>query len=405
MTAPRFTLLFVHQSADLYGSDITLLQLVSGLDREKYRAIVVVAYSGPLVPRLRRAGAEVVVCTDLPVIRRQNMNVKGVFRLALSLRSVWWLVALIRRRRVALVHGNTLSVLPAALAAWLTNCPQVWHVHEILVRPRTVASMLATLSSAASTVVVANSRATADHYCRTRIATSTPVRVIPNGVDESRLRSSTGRALRSVIGAGPQDTVFTLIGRINRLKGHWVFLNAAERLVIESPNVRFLVIGDSFAGQEQLTEAVDHLIESSDALRGRAVRLPHVAEVGSVYEASDVVVVPSIEPESFGLVAAEAMAAGLPVIASRIGALPEVVDDHRTGLLFDPGDVGSLLAAMKELSASQSRRAEMGRRGRKRFEHHFRVDRYVKEITGVYDELLSAHAVQESNHGNARVSP
>jgi glycosyltransferase involved in cell wall biosynthesis len=101
-----------------------------------------------------------------------------------------------------------------------------------------------------------------------------------------------------------------------------------------------------------------------------------------------VVVVPSIEPEPFGLVAAEAMAAGVPVIASRIGALPEIVDDDRTGLLVDPGDAGSLLAAMRGLNASPFRREEMGQRARKRFERRFRVDRYIDEFTRVYDGLL-----------------
>lgn len=404
MTAPRFTLLFVHASADLYGSDIALLQLVSGLDRKRFDAIVVLPYDGPLVSRLQHAGAGVMVCHGLPIIRRQYMNIRGVFRLVLSLRSVWRLVALIRRRKVALVHSNTLAVLPAGLAAWFTGRPQVWHVHEIIVQPRIIAALLATLSSAVCTLVVANSRATADHYRRTRFAASTPVKVIPNGVDESRLRGRTGDSLRSLTGAGPGDTVFTLVGRINRWKGHWVFVDAAERLANESESVRFLIVGDSFAGQELLTEAVDRRIGSSDVLRGRAVRLPHVAEVGSVYEASDVVVVPSIEPEPFGLVAAEAMAAGLPVIASRIGALPEIVDDHRTGLLVDPGDAGSLLEAMRKLSASPSQRAEMGRQGRKRFERRFRVDRYVEEFTRVYDELLSGDPAKESDHGNTRIS-
>jgi glycosyltransferase involved in cell wall biosynthesis len=317
------------------------------------------------------------------------MSLGGVFHLALSLRSIWWLVNLIRERRVALVHSNTLSVLPAGLAARLVECTRVWHVHEIIIQPRIVASLLATLSSAASNVVIANSRATADHYRRTRLATSTPIEVILNGVDESRLCGRVEDPLGSLIEAGPGDTVFTLVGRINRWKGHSVFLDAAERFAVESESVRFLIVGDSFAGQEALTEAVDRRIESSDTLRGRAVRLSHVAEVGSVYEASDVVVVPSIEPEPFGLVAAEAMAAGLPVIASRIGALPEIVDDDRTGLLVDPGDATSLVAAMRELEASPFRREEMGRKARKRFERCFRVDRYIEEFTQVYDDLLS----------------
>ena len=389
MRRPRSTLLFVHASADLYGSDITLLQLVSGLDRERFEVLVVVPYGGPLVSRLRQAGAEVLVRSDLPVIRRQYMSAGGILHLALSVRSLWWLVNLIRERKVALVHNNTLGVLPAGLAARLVGCTRVWHVHEIITRPRIVASLLATLSSVASDVVIANSQATADHYRRTRLAASTPIEVILNGVDESRLNGPAQKPLRYVIGAGPNDTVFTLVGRINRWKGHSVFLDAAERMAAESEGVRFLIVGDSFAGQEALTEAVERRIESSRALRGRTVRLSHVAEVGPVYEASDVVVVPSIEPEPFGLVAAEAMAAGLPVIASRIGALPEVVDDDRSGLLVDPGDATSLVAAMRELHASPLRRAKMGRKARERFERRFRVDRYIDDFTRIYEDLLS----------------
>lgn len=389
INAPPFEVLFVHASADLYGSDITLLQLVSGLERNEFRATVVVPYDGPLVARLRDAGAEVLVCPGLPVIRRQNMNPGGLLRLVISLRSVWWLAGLIRRRNVALVHGNTLAVSPVGFAAWLARRPLVWHVHEIVVGPRSIAAFLATLSSLLSTVVVANSKATADHYRRTRLATSTPIRVVLNGVEESRVSARAEMPLRPVVGAGPGDVVFTLIGRINRWKGHSVFLSAAELLAAQFENVRFLIVGDSFAGQEQLSEAVDRRIEASDVLRGRAIRLPHTAEVGGVYEASDVIVVPSTEPEPFGLVAAEAMAAGLPVIASRIGALPEIVDDHRSGLVVEAGDAAALATAMRALSTSPSRRAEMGRLGRERYEICFRVDRYVGQFAELYQALLN----------------
>ena len=383
-------LLFVHASADLYGADIALLQLISGLDRNRFRATVIVPYSGPLVGRLRSIGAEVIVYKNLPVLRRQYMNLRGLLRLSVSsARSARWLMGFIRRRDISVIQSNTLAVLiSGGLAARLARRPHVWHVHEILTHPRIVALALATLSSALSTLVVANSQATAAHYRRTRIAGSTPVKTVPNGVDESRIGCGSGAALRRAVGAGPDDVVFTLIGRINRLKGHSIFLDAAESFVTQcTDNARFLIVGDSFAGQERLSEAVDGRIEASNKLRGRAIRLPHVADVADVYAASDAIVVPSVEPESFGLVAVEGMAAGLPVIASRIGALPEVVEDQRTGILIDPGRAPSLLAAMKVLSRSPTRRAAMGRAGRERYEKRFRVERYVKEFSGVYREI------------------
>jgi len=209
-----------------------------------------------------------------------------------------------------------------------------------------------------------------------------------NGTGESRLHKRSKSSLRLHVGAGPRHTIFTLIGRINRWKGHFVFIEAAEFLATEFEHVRFLVVGDSFSGQERLSEAVDRRIQSSDVLKGRMARLPHIAEVGSVYAASDIIVVPSTEPEPFGLVAVEAMAAGLPVIASRVGALPEIIDDNRTGFLVEPNNSAALLAAMKELIVSPHQQATMGREGRKRFESCFRVERYVDEFAGLYKEIL-----------------
>ena len=396
--APRSCseVLFVHASADLYGADIALLQLISNLDRNRFRATVIVPYDGPLVARLRSIGTEVIVYTDLPVLRRRYMNPRGLLRLSISsVRSAQWLLGFIRRRNIALVQSNTLAVLiSGGIAARLARRPHIWHVHEILTHPRIVAIVLATLSSALSTLVVANSRATANHYRRTRIAGSTPIRVVPNGVDENRVRRDPeardpGAALRGRVGSGSRDVVFTLIGRVNRLKGHSVFLDAAERLIAGGiDNAFFLMVGDSFVGLKHLSDAVDTRIQASDKLRGRVIRLPHVADVAQVYAASDAVVVPSTEPESFGLVAAEAMAAGLPVIASRIGALPEVVEDQSTGILVDPGRAASLSAAMEDLGSSPARRAAMGRAGRDRFEKSFRVERYVKEFSKAYDEII-----------------
>lgn len=389
MPEPRSTLLFVHASADLYGSDITLLQLVRRLDPRRFRCVVLVPYDGPLVGRLRAAGAETIVYPNLPVVRRKFMNPKGVLLLAaLSLRAARRIAAIVRDRDVALVHSNTLAVVLAGPAVWLTRRPHVCHVHEIPTRPRPLAAFLAMLSSATSTLVVANSRTTAEHYRQIRHLFKTPVEVVMNGVDETRLRDHTVQDPRSLAGAGPGDVVFTLVGRVNSWKGHWVFLDAAERLAAEQEGVRFLMAGDSFAGQEHLSKAVDRRIESSSVLRGRATRVPHVAEVGGVYAASDVVVVPSTEPEPFGLVAAEAMAMGLPVVASRIGALPEVVEHGRTGLLVEPGDAISLARAMGELGRSPARRAEMGEAGRERFGRCFRVERYVDEFGRLYERLL-----------------
>ena len=141
----RLTMLFVHASADLYGSDIALLQLVSGLDEDRFHSVVVLPYDGPLVPRLREAGAEVVIFPDLPVLRRQHINMKDMLSLAAaSCRSIVWLMDFIRQREVGLIHSNTLALTLTGLAAKLAGRPQVCHVHEIVTWPRIIPPLLAT---------------------------------------------------------------------------------------------------------------------------------------------------------------------------------------------------------------------------------------------------------------------
>src|SRR5215217_1059242 len=111
MRKDKSTVLFLHSSAGLYGADVSLLQLVAGLDRNKFRAVVVVPDNGSLIAHLQEVGAEAIVYSNLPVLRRQYTNPRGLFHLAVAfIRSVPWLVDLVYKRNVDLVHGNTLAV-------------------------------------------------------------------------------------------------------------------------------------------------------------------------------------------------------------------------------------------------------------------------------------------------------
>ncbi len=105
------------------------------------------------------------------------------------------------------------------------------------------------------------------------------------------------------------------------------------------------------------------------------------SEIEAFYQSADIVVVPS-RWEGFGLIAVEAMRAGLPVIASRVGGLPEIVEDGVTGLLIPPEDTAALVNALRDLS--YERLSAMGRAGRERFQRHFTLDRVHRQITELY---------------------
>ncbi len=269
--APR-TLLFFHASAELYGSDRTLLQLAEGLDRSRWRCVVALPREGPLVARLREAGA-VVEVGPLAIFGRATLRPRGFLRSASALpRSLRFARALVREHRPVLVHTNTLVVLSGALAARAAGVPHVWHVHEILERPRWLARSLARLVQRLSTRAVCNSRATSAHLCSLAPGLASKSEVIENGVAAPERRLSRGEA-RAQFGLDAGATWIALVGRVNAWKGHALLLDAFARLAPTRPKLRLLFAGDAPPGQPQFLEQLERDIDAA-GLRERVTRLP-----------------------------------------------------------------------------------------------------------------------------------
>jgi glycosyltransferase involved in cell wall biosynthesis len=123
-----------------------------------------------------------------------------------------------------------------------------------------------------------------------------------------------------------------------------------------------------------------------------------VEDVAALIRGFDLFVLPS-RWEGFGLVLLEAMAQSCPIVATRVGGIPEVVADGETGLLVPPGDVGALASAIGKLIDDPSRRRALGRAGHARFRHRFTAERMAEETATVYDEAMAVGAGRPSNRG------
>jgi glycosyltransferase involved in cell wall biosynthesis len=392
---PRTTILFFHASAELYGSDQTLLQLARGLDRERFRCVVALPRLGPLVEPLRAAGATVEL-GPLCVCGRATLAPRGLLSAARDLpRSIAWARALIRRHQPDVVHTNTIVVPPGAFAARAEGVPHVTHVHEIMLRPRWLARGLAGLFGGLSDVVVANSEATRSHLLGLDPRLERHARVVRNGVPEFAPRAGIACAAdaRRELGIDPDAAWIVLVGRVNALKGQALLLDAFERVADVRPDARLLFAGDAPPGQDRFVAELERRIAAS-RFRERVVRLPFRRDVDVLYRAADVVAVPSLLPESFGLVAAEAMTCERPVVAARHGGLLEVVEDGVTGLHFTPGDADELARALARLLDQPGFARELGQTGRARQRELFGVSRYCREFEALYAELAAAR-VQE----------
>jgi glycosyltransferase involved in cell wall biosynthesis len=194
---------------------------------------------------------------------------------------------------------------------------------------------------------------------------------------------------RQALGYDNQDLVFCFVGRLNAWKGQLLAVEAFEHLHAQRPGRhRLLIVGSAFAGQEHFEAELEARLAASpcrDAIR----RLPFRDDIDSVWQVSDVVLVPSLEPEPFGRVAIEAMAHGRPVVAAAHGGLVEIVDDERTGLLFKPRDAEALAAAMERLAVYPELRVAMGAAGRERQASLFSVAAYADHMARVFKQMLT----------------
>jgi glycosyltransferase involved in cell wall biosynthesis len=196
------------------------------------------------------------------------------------------------------------------------------------------------------------------------------IRASVESVDANDLKSSLGIVGRPVVG---------VVGRLREEKGHPSLLDAMAEVVKVIPDVVLLVVGDG-PDRESLKQKAQNLGISQNVI-WMGQKSPD--EVYRLYSAMDVVAVPSLF-EGFGLTAAEAMAAGLPVVASNVEGLSEVVVDTETGYLLAPRDSKALAEALVKLLENPELRQKMGRKGHEVVEKKFSLMRFQTATLAAY---------------------
>jgi glycosyltransferase involved in cell wall biosynthesis len=372
------TVLFVHQGAELYGSDKVVLNLAVGVREFGFRPIVILPNDGPLLTCLIDSGVE---CHLAPIgkIARANLTPMGMFRLVGELFALWRCTRQLGlRSRVDLVYSNTIATFGGAVLALLWRKPHVWHVHEIVLRPRLVEALFPRLVAIGSHSVISNSNETAEWLNKRSPSLGSRNQVIWNGIGPGQPGPGARAAFRELWRVSDRGLVIALVGRINRWKGHAVALAAVVALPDRiRRNVTLVFAGDVFPGQEHIELDLREKIAQS-GVADRVLIQPFVSDVDAMWEAVDIALVPSTEPEPFGMVAIEAMRAGKPVVASAHGGLVEIVRPGVTGLLVPPGDAQALADAIQKLAEDPELRRRLGDAGRVRQRELFSLEAQVR---------------------------
>lgn len=383
--------LFVHQSAEMYGSDKVLFYLVQGLQaRGDFEPVVVLPEDGPLHAALVAAGIEVHIA-EVAKVSRSIATPAGLFRLGGTIfTGVRALHRIVGRRQVAVVHSNTLAVLAGAAWAVSKRKPHLWHVHEIIVAPKLVSKAFPWLVRWLADRVMANSTLTERWLVAAQPALASRSVVVFNSLPRVEKPSpQTIHAFRARVGASQDDVVVTLAGRINRMKGQGLLIEAAAELQRrgKANGMRFVIAGDAAPGLAGLPAQLKAQV-STLGLDKHFTFLPFIDDVWPMWFGTDIAVVPSTEPEAFGMVAIEAMAAGVPVIAAGHGGLLDIVIHEKTGLIFSPGNTTAFTKALERLASNNMLRHSYGAAGKIRQQDFFSIKKQIERTARVYQEML-----------------
>ncbi|MFL5738469.1 MAG: glycosyltransferase family 4 protein [Actinomycetota bacterium] len=298
-------------------------------------------------------------------------------------RPIRGIASTIRRWRPDIVHTHLVHAdLWGQIAARRCSVPSVRTVHNVQAfsRREPVRSAVRASGRLARRTIAISEHA-AGFIREHSLAPSDRIEVIPYGVDVGCYPAERPRrrAMRSRLGATDETVVFGMAARMIEGKGHDVAIDAVRATAREHPMML------AIAGDGPLRAKLERRASGDPVVRF----LGHLDDVVPFLEACDALLFPT-DPalgEGFGLAALEAMAEGLPVLASTAGALPEVVGDGVTGRIVD-GDVAAWTRAITELAENETATKAMGRAGRERAEG-FSIGRMVNDTRRVYREVVA----------------
>ena len=363
------TVLFIIKPERSAGAEMVLVEAAARLSPERFRVIC-----GLLTP-----DAAGIIPPHLATIDFRMPGLNGAVWARFFFRLCW----ILYRHRVDLIHVN--SYVPgnyARLAAALMQVPIIidhWHGFTRFNGKR---RLICRLLGRVTDLSLAVSQGVKDFLIQEIGLDPAKIRVVPNGVDLAAIEAARpGPAVRRELGLPEDVPLIGLVGRLDHWgKGHQELFTAMAHLQERYP-VHALLVG----GGRRIDE-VRQLAESL-GLAPKVHFLGPRRDVPDLLHAMDMFVLPSYS-EGMSLALLEAMAAGLPVVASAVGGTPEVVTDGVTGLLIPPRDAEALARALASLLADRAWAKQLGENARRHVEANFSLDRLGREVNAIYEELV-----------------
>jgi len=354
------------------GAERHLLDILSCLDRERFEPhVICFSEAGAIGEQIKAAG---VPFRAFGLPRKRLWLPGGLLRVA----------GYLRRHEVRIVHTHMYHANTyGRLASLLAGVPhRIATIHTTGGHPRLKQRIMNRLLNRSTDRVVVVSEVARRALLAEGGLHENDTIMIHNGVDTSRFRKGASKAMvRQMLGVAPGDLVVTVVARLEPEKRHHDLLRAFHDVREDLRNVHLLVVGGGSMAGVLAHEVRELGLEDHVTMTGQREDVP------DILNASDLFVLPSSR-EGAPMSVLEAMAAGVPVVASAVGGVPELVGDD-AGITYPSGDVGALTSAMRECLRNTSRRVIMGDAAQERVAAQFSADRMVQHLQAVYAQVLA----------------
>ena len=347
----------------LYGGAQQVLYLIAGLKAQGVDNVLVCA-----------EGSEIATEADTGAAKLLAVPMSGDADVGF----VWRLRRLLEREQVDLlhVHSRRGADLYGGWAAKLVGIPAV--VSRRVDNPES--RILALSKYGRYQAVIAISTAIMDMLAGLGVPADR-LHCVPSAVDARRYRPGDREVLADALCLGQKRPLLGVVSQLIERKGHRYLINALVPLVADYPDLQLVCFG-----RGPLKEPLEDQVRSL-GLKGRVHFVGFRTDLPALLPGLDLLVHPALR-EGMGVALLEAQAAGIPVVASAVGGIPEAVADQETGLLGPPGDSSWLAQAIDELLRDQPRRAGMGAAAKRRMVEVFSIDAMVAGNLAVYQRVL-----------------
>jgi len=378
------------------GSAQNTMLTALGHDRTQFEPLVVAGFPG----RWDAQGGQ--AATEENCRRLDKADVRWMLLSSLTrevhpikdIQALWQLICLFREERPMLVHTHTSKAgVLGRVAAWFARVPVIVHTpHGHVFYGHfgpfqswlflQIERVLSTITDRLIALTVAERQ---DHLDR-EVGKADRFAVVPSGIDRERFRwaRAQGKQQPDWFGCPAEALVVGSVGWLTDIKGHEYLIEAVSKLKQDFPSLHLVIVGSGDRHDALLQQAA--LAGLGDAVH----LLGHRDDIEACLAEMDLFVLPSLN-EGMGRALIEAMAAGLPVIASRVGGIPAVISHELTGLLVPPGDAGALETALRRLLERPDWAKQLGVAASESLDSRYGSASMVHTIESIFTEVLSVH--------------